>query len=82
MTSGWNYQVRLGNCSFGSQLDHRLNHHFVFRENMAKNGEELELKDSAGDGSKTPVSPSRQPTNYDSLKELNANNGKLASYCL
>ena len=46
---------------------------------MAKNGQELELKDSAGDGSKTPVSPSRQPTNYDSLKELNANNGKLVA---
>ena len=43
---------------------------------MAAYGDELELKDSAGIGRKIPTSPSGQRANYDSLKELNANNGR------
>lgn len=43
---------------------------------MAKNGVEMELKDSAGIEPERPSSPSKQRANYDSLKELNANNGR------
>ncbi|KAK2574408.1 Synaptic vesicle 2-related protein [Acropora cervicornis] len=42
---------------------------------MAENGVELELKDYASSGNKNPISPTRQPTNYDSLKEHDSNNG-------
>lgn len=48
----------------------------TFKENMAENGVELELKDSAAIGSKTPSSPNGQRPNYESLKELNDSNGK------
>lgn len=42
---------------------------------MAENGVELELKDYESSGNKNPISPTRQPTNYDSLKEHDSNNG-------
>jgi len=44
---------------------------------MAESGVELELKDYASSGNKNPISPTRQPTNYDSLKEHDSNNGGL-----
>ena len=53
------------------------------RENMAKNGVELELKgvleDSAAVGGKRVSSPNAQRPNYESLKEVNNdNNGKYS----
>ena len=44
---------------------------------MAENGVELELKEYESSGNKNPISPTRQPTNYDSLKEHDSNNGGL-----
>ena len=47
---------------------------------MAKNGVVLELKDSAGTENIKPSSLSPQHTNYDSLKEVNADNGRLCPH--
>ena len=59
------------NSSFGGQSDSDwLNGYYI----MAGNSEEMELKDSAA-----PGSPQQ---NYDSLKELNANNGKHNNFLL
>lgn len=43
---------------------------------MANSGVELELKDSAGTENNKPSSLSPKHTNYDSLKEVNADNGR------
>lgn len=55
-----------------SQLWYKKNPEFKL--NMNGKGIEMGLEDSAAFGRKTPSSPSSQHTNYDSLKELNANN--------
>lgn len=60
-------------CSFVRLLASSV---FWFKEDMAKNGVELELKDAAAMGSEKLSSPKGQRTNYEALKELNDNNGK------
>ena len=62
-----------------SQLWYKKNPEFKL--NMNGKGIEMGLEDSAAFGRKTPSSPSSQHTNYDSLKELNANNGKRIITC-
>lgn len=53
----------------------------TFGENMAKNGVEMEMKDSAAFGGKNISSPKGQRPNYESLKEVNDNNGKVECTC-
>lgn len=44
---------------------------------MANNEVEMELKDSAAFGGKNLSSPKGQRPNYESLKEVNDNKGKV-----
>ena len=49
---------------------------------MAKNGDELEMKDFTAIGGKNLSSPKGQRPNYESLKEVNDDNGKqIGSTC-